>query len=69
MPDYRELVEFVVRRLVTMPDSVYLRYRGDVYRLNPETGETLAKWKLQAQKEYEENEENPDWGHISVQGS
>ena len=54
---------------VTMPDSVYLRYRGEVYRLNPETGETLAKWKLQAQKEYEENEENPDWGHISVQGS
>ncbi len=29
MPDYRELVEFIVRRLVTTPDSVQVESRTD----------------------------------------
>ncbi len=48
---------------VTLPDSIYLRHRGQVFRLDPETGETLAEFSL-----YREGVEVPpnDWGHISV---
>ena len=48
---------------VTLPDSVYLRYRGEVFRLEPKTGEILAELPL-----YPEDAEIPpnDWGHISV---
>ncbi|HHN47304.1 MAG TPA: hypothetical protein ENN09_07665, partial [Planctomycetes bacterium] len=50
---------------VTLPDAVYLRYRGVVYRLDPDTGETRAEWSLPARP----SERNaPDWGHISVCG-
>mgnify|MGYP003587244347 CR=1 FL=1 len=51
MPDYRELVEFVVRRLVTMPDSVQVSSRMDdrgvirvSIRVAPEdTGRVIGK--------------------------
>ncbi len=48
---------------VTLPDSFYLRYRGKIFRLDPDTGATLAEFNL-----YPDNHAvNPaEWGHISV---
>ncbi|MDD4097900.1 MAG: PQQ-binding-like beta-propeller repeat protein, partial [Lentisphaeria bacterium] len=53
---------------VTMPDSIYVRYQGSVYRLRPEDGALLGQWPLAAQAEEAPAEGVPDWGHISVQG-
>ncbi|MBN1556227.1 MAG: PQQ-binding-like beta-propeller repeat protein [Phycisphaerae bacterium] len=50
---------------VTLPDDVYLRYKGCVYRLDPETGKTRNQWKLPARPD---RDKGPDWGHISVCG-
>ncbi len=48
---------------VTLPDSIYLRYQGRVFRLNPKTGETLAEFPLYPEgAQVQPN----DWGHISV---
>ncbi len=53
---------------VTLPDSIYVRYQGSVYRLRQEDGAVLGKWPLPAQVEEAAVENVPDWGHISVQG-
>lgn len=48
---------------VTLPDSIYLRYQGKVFRLDPDSGETLAEFAL-----YPGGADIPadDWGFISV---
>ncbi|NLW49308.1 MAG: PQQ-binding-like beta-propeller repeat protein [Candidatus Brocadiaceae bacterium] len=47
---------------VTLPDSIYLRYRGRIHRLDAATGETLAEFPL-----YPEGTPPPnDWGPVSV---
>ncbi len=48
---------------VTLPDAVYLRYQGKVYRLDPDTGKTQAEWTLPARPS---EPQTPDWGHISA---
>ncbi len=55
---------------VTLPDSVYLRYDGRIYRLDPATGQTLGEFSLPGTsvQELYDDENAPDWGHISVQG-
>jgi outer membrane protein assembly factor BamB len=53
---------------VTMPDSVYLRYKGKVYRFHSFDGSVLGEWKLPALIGEAEDPDLPDWGHISVQG-
>jgi outer membrane protein assembly factor BamB len=52
---------------VTLPDSIYLRYQGEIYRLRPEDGKLLGRWPLPSNQQ-DEKSEFPDWGHISVQG-
>ncbi len=47
---------------VTLPDSIYLRYEGDIYQLDPITGATLNTFSLPGQPV------TPDWGHMAVQG-
>lgn len=54
---------------VTMPDSIYVRYKGVVYRFHPEEGTVLGEWKLPSMPGEEEDHDAPDWGHISVQGN
>lgn len=53
---------------VSLPDAVYLRYEGKIYRLDPRTGATLAIFELPGRSVAEryEDEKAPDWGHISV---
>jgi len=48
---------------VSMPDGIYVRYRSEVFRLDPQTGVTLARFKLPA---YRDTRGAIDWGHISV---
>ncbi len=50
---------------VTLQDSIYLRYKGEIHRLDPASGETLATYSLPA---IDPNLEKTDWGHISVSG-
>ena len=52
---------------VSLPDSIYVRYEGRIFRLDPATGETTAEWPL-PQLPRGEDEDEPDWGHISVSG-
>ncbi len=48
---------------VTLPDGIYLRYRGRIFRLAPNTGETLAEFALYP----EATDVDPmDWGPVSV---
>ena len=54
---------------VTLPESVYLRYDGKIYRLDAATGEVLGEFTLPgATVAALYGEDAPDWGHISVQG-
>ncbi len=55
---------------VTLPDSVYLRYEGNIHRLDPATGETLAVFSLPGRSvsEIYGNPNLPDWGHHRVVG-
>ncbi len=55
---------------VSLPDAVYLRYEGKIYRLDPRTGATLAIFELPGQSvaELYDDENAPDWGHLSVVG-
>jgi len=54
---------------VTLPDSVYLRYRGGIDRLCPATGELTARFDLPGRPVNElHGSTAPDWGHVSVQG-
>lgn len=48
---------------VSLADAIYLRYRGKVLRLDPDTGETLDTFDLQS-----EDPEGFSGGHISVSG-
>ena len=48
---------------VSLPDAVYLRYQGHVYRLDPKNGDIVARWELPARPP---DRDEPDWGHISV---
>jgi len=50
---------------VTLADSIYLRYRGAVHRLDPATGETLDTFALPARTP---DPGITDWGHVSVCG-
>lgn len=50
--------------IVSLADSVYLRRRGRVLRLDAATGGTLAEWPLPAKN----NDGEGDWGHLSVSG-
>lgn len=55
---------------VTLPDSVYLRHQGSIYRLNPENGKTLNRFHPSggAVESMSDHANVPDWGHISVNG-
>lgn len=48
---------------VTLPDSIYMRHRGRILRLDPATGETLAEFAV-----YPEGTDiaSNDWGPVSV---
>ncbi len=58
---------------VTMPDSIYLRYEGRIYRLDPATGATLDTFQPPG-RTVQEIYDDPrlaaylNWGHLSVQG-
>ncbi len=55
--------------LASASDGIYLRREGVVHRLDPKTGETVAKFKLPGEVESEKyGDEINDWGHISLQG-
>ncbi len=56
--------------LVTLPDAIFLRYRGEIHRLDPATGETVATLRAPGRPvaELYEGLDLPDWGHISVSG-
>jgi len=56
--------------IVSLEDSVYLRYEAAVHRLDPRSGETVAVFDLPGTpvKELYDDPEAPDWGHLSVQG-
>lgn len=47
---------------VTLPDSVYLRYDRKIFRIDPDSGKTLAEFPVPAG----DDDEEMDWGHISV---
>ncbi len=55
---------------VTQPDAIYLRYEGDIYKLAPATGETIDTFATPGRsvQEIYDDEDAPDWGHMSVQG-
>ena len=55
---------------VTLPDSIYLRHERSIYRLDPDTGETLDEFELPGRsvKDIYDDEDAPEWGHISVRG-
>ncbi len=55
---------------VTVRDGIYLRYKGEIYRLSPSDGETLDRFSLPGRtvEELYDDQDAPDWGHISVQG-
>ena len=55
---------------VTLPDSVYLRYEGDIHRLDPATGETLGEFDVPGRpvEEIYGDADAPEWGHLSVTG-
>ncbi len=60
---------YISSPLVTLPDSVYLRYGGRIYRIAPDTGEILARLHLPGRSaEQIYGEGTPDWGHVSVHG-
>ena len=55
---------------VTLSDSVYLRYEGDIYRLDPATGETLNIFEVPGRPVEElYGNDAPEWGHVSVRGN
>ncbi len=51
---------------VTLSDGVYFRYQNQVTRLDPDTGEKTAEWALPALPAEDNDEDSPDWGHISI---
>ncbi len=51
---------------VTLPDSVYLRYKGQVHRMDAVTGETRAVYDIPGGMD--NKDDVLDWGHISVHG-
>ena len=55
---------------VSLPDGVYLRYDREIHRLDPATGETVDEFSLPGRPvaEIYDDEDAPEWGHISVQG-
>lgn len=48
---------------VTLPDSIYLRHQGQIYRLDPQTGETLGTFALYPP---EADIKPMDWGPVTV---
>ncbi len=48
---------------VSLPDSIYVRYKTAIYRLEPESGRVVDVFQLPVENELEGK---PDWGHISV---
>lgn len=55
---------------VSLPDSVYLRYGGQVHRMDPASGESLATFALPGRPvgEIYDHDDATDWGHVSVHG-
>lgn len=53
---------------VTLADSIYLRHEGRIHRLEPATGETADVFSIPGTPASRQDDEMPDWGHISVQG-
>ncbi len=51
---------------VSLPDAIYVRYRTRVYRLDPQTGQTVAEFLLPVP---EGDRDRADWGHISAWGN
>ncbi|MFP4173152.1 MAG: PQQ-binding-like beta-propeller repeat protein [Candidatus Hydrogenedentota bacterium] len=63
-------VTYIGSPLVALSDAIYLRYGREVHRLDPATGETVDEFSLPGQPvaEIDDDEDAPEWGHISVQG-
>ena len=56
--------------VVALADAIYLRYGREVHRLDPATGDTVSEFSLPGRpvSEIYDDEDAPEWGHISVQG-
>jgi outer membrane protein assembly factor BamB len=56
--------------IVSLADSIYLRYEGEVHRLDPVSGETTARFSLPGTPvdALYDDPDAPDWGHIHIQG-
>lgn len=61
-------VTYIGSPYVTLADSVYVRYRDAIHRLDPATGDSLAVFPLPERRLRDIGEDAFDWGHISVQG-
>lgn len=60
-------VAYIGSPFVTLADSIYLRYQGQIFRLDPKDGATLDVFSLPGTPVSAlYGEDAPDWGHVSV---